>query len=233
MPKIAIMQPTFMPWLGYFALMQLVDTFVFLDDVQFSKQSWQSRNFIKSSSGALLVSLKIRKASLQTKILDTKLADDGNKNKILATIENCMTRTDSFELVYGLVKEAFDEAEGKVDQLNIGIIERIVKLSGIKIKMINASKLRGLSNDRVTRLIDICKSFDTDTYISPIGAKVYLEGNSEFQEAGINLQFMEYEHPVYPQLFPPFISNMSAIDALANVGTSKFAKVAKSGVIIN
>ena len=199
------MQPTFLPWLGYFGLMQSVDVFVFLDDVQFSKQSWQSRNYIKSRSGKLLVSLKIQKASLQTKIHEIKLADDGNQGKILMSIKHCMGQTAHYEQVHSIVKNGFNECQGGLVGLNIGMIEEIAKVSGINTKTVKASTLGVQHGERVARLVEICKEVGADTYISPIGAQDYLHGEISFHEAGIQLDFMNYEHPEYPQLFPPFV----------------------------
>ena len=230
MIKVAIMQPTFLPWLGYFGLMQSVDVFVYLDDVQFSKQSWQSRNYIKSRNGKLLISLKVQKASLQTTIHKIKLADDGNQGKILMSIEHCMRQTAHYEQVHSIVKNGFNECQGGLVDLNIGIIEEIAKISGINTKIVKASTLGVRHGERVTRLVEICKEVGADTYISPIGAQDYLHGDTSFNEAGIKFHFMNYEHPEYPQLFPPFIPYIGAIDALANVGPSTFAKLAKSGI---
>jgi len=230
MTRVAIMQPTFLPWLGYFGLMQSVDIFVFLDDVQFSKQSWQSRNYIKAQNGALLVSLKIQKASLQTAILNINLLDDGNQGKILKTIEQSMGRAGHYKLAYSIVRDGFDECKGSLADLNIRIIEAIAKASNIKTKMVRASSLEVRHGERVTRLVEICREVGADSYISPTGAQAYLEGDTTFHEAGIGLHFMNYEHPEYPQLFPPFVPYIGAIDALANVGPSAFAELAKSGV---
>ena len=230
MIKAAIMQPTFLPWLGYFGLMQSVDVFVFLDDVQFSKQSWQSRNYIKSRNGKLLVSLKIQKASLQTTIQEIKLADDGNQGKILASIEQCLGQAPYYKLANSIVKKGFNECHSSLAGLNIGIIEEIAKVSDIKAKIVKSSALGVGRGGRVTRLVEICKEVGADTYISPIGAQDYLHGDNSFQEAGIKLHFMNYEHPEYPQLFQPFVPFIGSIDALANVGPSTFAKLAKSGV---
>jgi hypothetical protein len=233
MTKVAIMQPTFLPWLGYFGLMRSVDVFVFLDDVQFSKQSWQSRNYIKSRNGPLLVSLKIKKSKLNTAIQDVKLADDGNRGKILTTIELCMRRAIFYESMHEVVKDAFDECQGGLAELNMRIIENIVQLSGIKTKIVKSSELCVPDSERVPRLVEICRMVGASTYISPIGAQAYLQGDTTFRESGIELYFMNYEHPVYTQLFPPFIPYMGAIDALANVGASEFSELAKSGVKIN
>ena len=133
--------------------------------------------------------------------------------------------------MHSIVKNKFNECQGSLVDLNIGIIEDIARVSGIETKIVRASALRVRRGERVLRLVEICKEVGAGTYISPIGAQDYLHGDTSFHEAGLKLHFMNYEHPEYPQLFPPFVPYIVAIDALANVGPSDFAKLAKSGII--
>ena len=90
MTRVAIMQPTFLPWLGYFALIGSVDHFVFLDDVQFSKQSWQSRNRIKGPNGPVMLSLGISRAKSKPVIADVELAQTGFEGKLIASVKGAL-----------------------------------------------------------------------------------------------------------------------------------------------
>lgn len=228
---IGIMQPTFLPWLGYFALIESVDRFVFLDDVQFAKQSWQSRNRIKGVNGSITLSLDVARKPSKLPINKTRLADTGFEIKILKSIKYNLGRAPYFDLVYEIVDQAFREARGSLNTLNTSIITSICKVAGIGTAFYSATEL-GLANfdSRSGRLIALCQTLGGDFYLSPPGSYGYLTDERLFDTSPVKLLFFNFEHPTYPQFFGQFQSHVAVIDALAQVGPEEFRSLIRSGI---
>lgn len=217
-PRVAIMQPTFLPWLGYFALMQSVDVFVYLDDVQLSRQSWQTRNRLKGPQGEVMLSLPVARQPAQPLISDARLADRGQLQKIRRTIAALLGRAPHFALVEAVLEAGFARADDGLCALNIALIEALSGVAGIRTRRIRSSELGVAGADRGGRLRQICAALGAATYISPPGSADYLAEDRPFDESGIALEFLDYIHPQYPQFHPPFLPYMAALDALAHVG---------------
>ncbi|WP_226781958.1 WbqC family protein [Oceaniglobus trochenteri] len=230
MTRIAIMQPTFLPWLGYFALIDRVDRFLFLDDVQFSRQSWQSRNRLKGPEGAVILPLAVARKPSRPLIRDARLAETGFEGKLIATAENLLAKTPHGDLALSILRQGFDRARGSLAALNIAIIESICTATGIDTPRQTTGSLGVGSGEKTDRLIRLCQHCGAGGYLSPIGSAAYLEGDDSFDQAGIDLAFLNYTHPVYPQRFSPFLSHLSALDALAHVGPDAFLPLVRSGV---
>lgn len=231
MTSVAIMQPTFLPWLGYFALIDSVDHFVFLDDVQLSKQSWQTRNRIKGPDGPVMLSLGIARKPSKPLICEARLAETGFEATLLKTVAANLGRAPHFDVVQEVLNRAFERSGGGVAPLNIAIISEIADLSGIATPLYRSSDLKVQSTGtRSGRLIAICDHFRANTYLSPVGAHDYLTEEDEFADSATALRFLNYDHPTYPQLFGEFESHLAAIDALAHVGPDGFLDLVRSGI---
>lgn len=229
MTSVAIMQPTFIPWIGYFAMIGSVDKFVFLDDVQFSKQSWQSRNQIKTSSGPMTLSLGVSRSKSKPLIKDVDLATTGFEKKLLKSIYSCLGRAPYYFLVADLLEEAFDTACGSLCDLNIAIIKKISSMSDFDTEFFMSSELGIVSDAKGDRLLDICQHLGAHKYLSPVGSLDYLLCENPFAGTKLDLNFLNYRHPEYEQLYPPFMSHMSVIDALAHLGPDQIKSVIMSG----
>ena len=228
--KVAITQPTCLPWLGYFELIAQVDAFVFLDSVQFEKQSWQSRNKIRSNDGRLQwLSAPVMNAPLDTAIKDIDLAPNAQKifNKQHRTIRQELGKAPYFHEAEGILSEHFDLnlATSNLADFNIRFIEKVTEALGVKpTKFFRSSALQA-SGHREELLIRICEELGGDFYYSNAGSASYLEeARSKFENAGIELAFQNWEHPTYPQLCEPFESHLSCVDAIASVGLEKCRK---------
>lgn len=217
-PRVAIMQPTFLPWLGYFALMDAVDTFVYLDDVQLSRQSWQTRNRLKGPQGEVMLSLPVARAPSRPLIHEAQLADRGHLRKMRRTIAMLLGRAPHFDVVDAILDAGFARAEDGLCPLNIALVEGIAAAAGITTPRLCASSLGLGTDERGSRLRAICEHLGAATYVSPPGAEGYLAEDAPFGGTAIALRFFEYAHPEYPQFHPPFLPFMAAIDALAHVG---------------
>jgi hypothetical protein len=212
------MQPTYLPWLGYFALMQSVDHFVYLNDVQLEKQSWQTRNRIKTPDGPIWLSVQ-KHATLDTTIDDTTLVNkDKWVDKHLKSIRQYYSNAEHFNEVFPVIESLLHNNAGNLSGYNIAIIEGIARRLGIQSKRYKASKLK-IGGEKTERIIKICQYLGCDTYISPNGSADYLD-EQEFTDCGITLQYQNYEHPVYNQLHGEFVSHLSIIDYVMNEGFS-------------
>ncbi len=227
--KLAIMQPTYLPWAGYFALMDSVDRFVFLDDVEFSKQSWQQRNRIKGSAGELWLTIPVKDKDKRQLIKDVLIDNTQDwQKKHLLSIKANYSRSSFFDKYIGPLEKIYS---GKFDRLcdfNMKIITWAKKELGIKTTIKISSEL-GLGNaDKVERLITICKAMKCDEYISPQGSREYIEENNLFPKENIKLAYQEFTHPKYNQLFGEFMPFLGVIDLLFNMGEESLS-IIRSG----
>lgn len=233
MTTCAIMQPTYLPWIGYFALMDMADVFVFLDDVQLSKQSWQTRNRIKGEGGKeLMLSVPVRHAGNQP-IKDVEIDGTHWIAKHLKSFAQNYRKAPHFAAAQALYEPVLQGGSTKLCDLNIALISAIADRLGIAGKRIRSSGIAEKSADRRDRLVDICKQFGADTYLSPAGAAGYLsedDGEAQFGAHGMTLLYQRYEHPNYPQVNGAFLPYMCVLDLVANVGAEQAAAVMRSGI---
>lgn len=238
MTACAIMQPTYLPWLGYFALMDMVDVFVFLDDVQLAPRSWQVRNRIKRQDGEdLMLSVSIRHSASRDELLikDAELSDGtGWEMKHLKSFEHSYRKAPHFADAMTILGPALRSRSSKLWDLNVGLIEAVTDRIGIGAKRrLRSSEITGKSVHKRDRLVDICSHVGAELYLSPPGSAAYLtdgEGAKHFLARGIDLMYQSYEHPIYPQINGPFRSHMCVLDLIANVGLAGAADVIRGGV---
>jgi len=178
--KIAVMQPTFIPWVGYFALIHYVDKFVFLDNVQFNDRSWQQRNRIYSNGKAKWLTVPVVKKNLRSKkISEMEINHTENFNeKHLKTILQSYAKAKSFKENRSLIEDIYSKKFNNLSKMNIYIIKKICEYLDIKKKFINASEI-GCKGTKSNLLLQICKKLKCDEYISPQGSKIYLENDKE------------------------------------------------------
>ena len=232
MTTVAIMQPTYLPWLGYFDLIDCSNIFVFLDDVEFSRQSWQQRNRIKAATGEQWLTVPvIRKGRSKQKITEVIInASSAFHIKHIKTINQNYSKA----LYYNRYIDEFSMILNKQHQylveLNIDLISWFCLMLGITTKVIRSSRIINVGKaGKVERLVYICKELGADHYLSPAGSKDYIDQNNLFVKSGINVSYQNYSHPTYSQLYGDFIPYMSIIDLLFNEGDSSL-KILKNSV---
>ncbi len=221
---IAIMQPTYMPWIGYFDLIDQVDSFVFFDDVKVLKRSWGVRNRIKTPQGELYLTVPLKKCLDQKESLftNTEIAYIENwKTKHLKTISHTYSKSAYFRDVYNDLEYLLSHEYTCIGELNISVIRFFSEKCGIRTKLYCSSELPDISGAKDDRLVSICRSLGADKYLSPQGSAVYIEektAGGAFPEAEIELYYHNFVHPEYPQIGIPFLSYMSIIDLFMNCG---------------
>jgi len=212
------MQHTYLPWLGYFDLIKSADVFVFLDHVQFSKQSWQQRNNILSKNGKLMLTIPVIKDSAKNKPINNVDIDNSRKLHIkhLKSIRDNYSKSKNFDIIYKELEEIYLKNNGKLMSLNIDLIKYGCFKMGIKFDFIFSSDLE-INNHKVKGIIEICEKLNANQYLSPIGAKEYIDENNIFKKNNIELIYHKFDHPIYNQHNSEnFISHVSFIDYLFN-----------------
>jgi hypothetical protein len=217
--RAVVLQPTYLPWMGYFGMIDIADTFVFYDDVQFSVQSWQQRNKIKSANGNWIwLSVPIVRKFGQN-INDVRINNTTNwKKKHWASIFQSYTKAPCFEEYKEEIERIFQIEREYLSDLNISIIKKLSELLGVRIpEFMKSSEFGDITGQKTDRLLLVLEKIGADEYVSGPGAKEYIN-IGVFKEKGIKLYWYEFQHPVYPQIRGEFISYLSAIDLLFNTG---------------
>jgi hypothetical protein len=227
----AVSQPTFLPWLGWFDLADQVDLFVILDDVAFSKQSWQQRNRIRTARGLEFVSVPVKTAGrMGQKISDCELVDSSFVTKMLKSLQTNYARAPFFaEAIAELTELLHAAAMGnRLVELNCGLIVWIAGRLGVSTPMVHASSLN-VPGQRGEHVAAICESVGAANYVSPLGAENYLmDDRQAFSKRNIAVWMQMYDHPQYAQVFSPFMAHACALDLIFNLGPSA-GEVMRSG----
>ena len=227
---LVVMQPTFMPWAGYFNLMSQAEDFVFLDDVQLEKQSWQTRNRIIINGRPSWISLQIRHKNLAQSILESEVVNFDHW---------CKKLTRSFAYAYSKHPYFHDTLEildllGKSSACNLAALNEIIicfvaSRLGLTTKIHLASKLR-IDGVRSDRLVAFCDYFGAKEYLSPLGSANYLAEDGFSVKTSARLRFQNYQPSPYPQRgVQCYISQLSILDVLANLGWEKTARYVLKG----
>lgn len=227
---MSIMQPYFFPYLGYYQLVHLADTFVFLDDVNFINKGWINRNQILVQGKPSLFTIPLIGASQNKKINEISV-DKGNKliDKFFRSVESSYSKSPFFNQVFPIVKNVFDKGNTISEIAKASITDVFVYL-GLEKQFIHSSsvfdnhELKGAD-----RLIDIVKKSSSDLYINPPGGRE-LYDNKYFNKNGIELQFLNPTLSDYPQQGGgEFQKGLSMIDIMFNNAKETVTEFVKSG----
>lgn len=216
---VAIMQPTYLPWIGYFDMMEQCDLFLFLDCVQFDRRSWQQRNRIKTANGETWLTVPVlSKGRRDQKICDVEIERGGDfPAKHVRTLQHAYGRAQARTPHLEDFSAVLEEPRTHLADLNVALIEHLRGAFGIATPTVRSSTLDG-AGQRVERLVSLCEAVGATTYLSPRGSHGYIEEDNRFGKHGIELRYHAYEHPTYRQLHGDFVSHMSAVDLVLNEG---------------
>lgn len=231
MTVCAIMQPTYLPWVGYLDLIDRVDVFVFLDNVQFERRSWQQRNQLRGPDNLEWISVPVMKSGrLALRIEEVAIQVGLFPNQHLDLIARRYHRAAHFGSLWpGLATVIAAAGEHRsLNRLNQESIRYLCAAYGIERRIEVAASLR-VSGSRSERLVGLCRNVGADIYLTPPGAVEYLrEDFPAFVAADIRVMVQSYEHPVWAQLRQPFLPFASSIDLLFNEGPRALA-ILRSG----
>lgn len=216
--RIVILQPGYIPWLGFFDQMYQSDIFVIYDDVQYDKHGWRNRNRIKTSQGAMWLTVPVLTKGQEKPVnKEIKIDNNGNwRKKHLQSIVQNYSKTPYFnDYFYDLEKIILKDTDFLLD-LNMRMISFLSEKLHINKKIIFSSDL-GIEGEATDRLINICRHLNAAEYLTGDAAKNYLKERL-FLENNIKLVYHNYRHPVYKQQYEDFIPYLSVIDLLFNHG---------------
>jgi hypothetical protein len=214
--RIAIMQPYLFPYLGYFQLINAVDTFVFYDDVNFIKRGWINRNQILVDNKAALFTVPLKKISQNKLINEIEIAiDEKWISQFFTTLEQNYKNAPYFEETFLILKNVFGKKQTKISSLAIESTLQVSNYLQLKTQFeISSIKYSSsMGKEKAERLIDICKEKEVKHYINPSGGKELYQKDTFIKE-GITLSFMDNNLLPYTQFGNQFIKGLSMIDVL-------------------
>ena len=217
--KVAILQSNYIPWKGYFDLINSVDVFIIYDCVKYTKNDWRNRNIIYPKQGKQWLTIPISSSSVQLCIDEVRITDSRWQNIHAKTLVTSYSRAPQFNQLRELIDDFLLYRKWDyLSELNIELIKWISQRIGITSKIRNAREF-SLQQNRIGRLLGILNEIGAREYLSGPSASAYLEGQeSLFEERGIKLRYTSYgPYLPYKQLKEPFESSVSIIDLIANL----------------
>lgn len=217
-----ILQPSYIPWRGFFHQIYAADEFVFYDDVQYDKGGWRNRNRIKGPRGSQWLTIPVKSGGAVTRSLRiNEIHIDHSqpwRQKHWETLCQFYARAPYFTFCAPVLEPFYLSSYELLADFTIELTSTIARdLLAISHTRFQRSSCLGIEGDRTGRLVAICRALETDRYVSGPAARDYLD-ETQFLDAGITVEYMRYEYPEYEQRFPPFDPKVSVLDLLFAVG---------------
>lgn len=218
--RVAIIQSNYIPWKGYFDIINYVDEFLLYDEAQYTRRDWRNRNRIKTPGGLnwLTIPVKVKGRYYQL-IHETLISDDSWVENHIKTLRHMYARTDHFETMFARIEPVYHRAadETHLSKINYLFTTAICEILGIDTR-ITWSMDYPSRDGRVERLISLCQQTNATVYVSGPSAKDYME-HDLFDEANIAVEYVNYAgYPEYDQSYPPFEHGVTILDLLFHVG---------------
>ncbi len=221
MMKGVILQPSYIPWRGHFDQINKADLFIFYDDVQYDKHGWRNRNRIKNRQGGQWLTIPVHSKGVvieEIPIHQIEIAWEQPWNvQHWRAIQQNYSKAPYFKLYAPWLEEVYQRKPARLADFTIPLMMEIAQELGIcQTRFLRSSELKA-SGSKTDRLISILTQVGIDHYISGPSASSYIE-TEKFQAAGIKLEYMEYNYPQYPQLYPPYDPFVTVLDLMFMVG---------------
>lgn len=218
MRTVAILQPSYIPWKGYFDIIDRADVFIFLEDVQYTVQDWRSRNRIKlKTGGSAWLSVPVA-GTIHQLICEARI--DSRKpwrKKHLRSIEQNYSKAPYFRKYFPGLCDVYEQHKEFLADLDIALTKQICRWLGISSEFLSSTEF-DTSAEPTTRLIDLVQAVGGDHYLSGPAARDYLD-EAAFEKSGISLEYVSYAgYPPYPQISEPFEHQVSVLDLLFMTG---------------
>ena len=217
---VAIVQSNYIPWIGYFDLINAADAFILFDEVQFTRRDWRNRNRIRTADGVAWLTIPVEsKGRFHQRISETRVSDPGWARDHWTTIVRAYARAAGFETHRPLLEDLYlGCAETQLSRINERFLRGICGALGIATPITQSSEYE-LVDGRTERLVSLCRQAGATTYLTGPGARTYLD-EALFADAGIAVEWMTYpDYGEYRQLHQPFEPGLSIVDLLLNEGT--------------
>jgi len=229
MKVVVIHQPDFLPYLGFFHRLLYADLFVLLDHVQFvtnGSRSWTHRDKIKTAQGERWLTTGIKKVALGTPINEVLLADTDWRQQSLNLLKENYRNAPYFSNLLPEIEKLYAMPCKLLVEFNVASINMLLEWFDLKIPVIYSSQMepQGKKNEL---LVDILTKASASHYLSGVGARSYFEPEP-FSAAGLEVQWQDFQHPVYPQQFGEFIPYLSSLDLFFNCGIDNARQILRN-----
>ncbi len=218
--RVAIVQSNYIPWKGYFDLVNSVDECILYDDMQYTRRDWRNRNKIKTAAGVEWLTIPVVvKGRFHQAIRDVFVADADWARVHWLTITQSYGRAPGFARFEAPIEEAYRSAGSmtSLSEINAHFLRTVCGLLGIDTHLGSSMDYR-LAEGKTERLVDLCRQAGATHYLSGPAARAYID-EPLFAHAGIELSYMDYDdYREYPQPYPPFEHGVSILDLLFSVG---------------
>lgn len=215
---VVVLQPGYLPWLGFFDQMHRADVFVYYDDVQYDKHGWRNRNRIKTQSGPAWLTVPVRHGGLGPQRILAVEIDNRTPwaRKHVASIGQAYARAPFAKQYLPQLDELLNRPWERLVDLDIAVAGLLAEWLAVSPRIERSSAL-GIGGERSERLVNICRALGARRYLSGDAAQTYLDV-SLFAAHGIAVEWQQFVHPSYPQLHGAFVPYLSAIDVVLNCG---------------
>jgi WbqC-like protein len=225
--SVAIVQSCYIPWKGYFDLVNSVDEFILYDDQQYTRRDWRNRNRIKTAQGTVWLSIPVKvKGKYRQRIDETEVADPMWAERHWRTLVHGYSRAPYFDLYGNYLHSLYEDCrEALLSKINRRFLDAMCDLLGIRTRLTWSTDYEAEAT-RSARLVSLCRAAGATSYLSGPAARAYLD-ESLFEQGGIEVRYMDYSgYPEYEQLHPPFEHAVSIIDLLVHTGpqSSRYLK---------
>jgi hypothetical protein len=229
---VTVHQPEYLPWLGFFHKAQQADLLVLLDTVQYRKDYYQNRNRIRTRQGWTWLTVPVCKQPHATLIRDVRIhnGDKKWKRKLWSLVSENYRRAPYFETYAPALHALHEQTWELLAPFNIPLIRLLLSLLGVDVKIVVSSglDLPPVAGGTAVNL-SICEALGASEYISGISGRDYLDEQA-FREKNIRVLYQEFYHPIYRQLYEPFVPCLSVIDLLFNHGEKSLNIIRGEGV---
>ena len=218
---VVILQPSYIPWRGYFDQIRRADLFIFYDNVQYDKHGWRNRNQIKTSQGKQWLTIPVHSKGVTEGIPIKDVRIDWNKSwpkKHLNALTIAYAKSPFFADYQPWLASVYERKDEFLADFTIDTTVELAGMLGITgTKFMRSSEIPGINGQKTDRLVQILQHVGARHYISGPSARNYIEGE-KFDKAEITLEFMEYDYPEYKQLYPPYDPFVTILDLLFMTG---------------
>jgi hypothetical protein len=217
MTRVGILQSNYVPWRGYFDLMDDCDVFIIYDEVQYTKSDWRNRNKLKTRTGTSWMTVPVQRDGLATRIDEAKIdwTNDWTEKHRQLVIENYRDAPHFDDVSCPFFAE-LDRRPSRLSTLNVALLKMAAAHLRIETEIVFSAEL-GAQGGKTERLVSLVQEVDGDCYLSGPAAESYLD-EELFRRAGITLEYKSYDYEPYPQLWGAFEGAVSILDLLLNTG---------------
>jgi hypothetical protein len=219
--NVVILQPSYIPWRGYFDQIRRSDLFIFYDDVQYDKHGWRNRNQIKTAQGKQWLTIPVNSKGVTSGIPIKDVRIDWSKpwaKNHLKSMTVVYNKTPYFKEYLPLLESFYERRDEFLADFTIEFsIALACELGITSTRFMRSSEMTQVEGHKTDRVIDVLKRVGATHYICGPSARSYMEPE-KFEEAGITFEYIEYNYPEYPQFYPPYDPYLTILDLLFMTG---------------